>query len=168
MAVLPRFTKETICNAQSAFPGFIPWNGYATMIVVMRLFFTATDRHFCRQALGEEGEVMRIVFWFIDLLLPCTMIGIGVYYIARKSKQQISRASGFRTAASMSSRENWSKAHLLAGKALVVAGCCLAVYAVVIKLAAPISAEWLSLLNNGIYIAVYILLTVIVNRRISP
>lgn len=106
---------------------------------------------------------MRTAFWVIDFILPAAMIILGMYYVKRKSLQNVSKYSGFRTDASMSSQENWKKAHLLAGKALILVGVCLAMYAVIIKLIAPISAEWLSLINNGIYILAYIGITIGVN-----
>lgn len=110
---------------------------------------------------------MRWLFWIVDLILPVTMIVIGIYYLAKKSKQPISKTSGFRTGGSMSSCKSWAMAHRMAGKCLVVGGGVLCLYALIIKLVQPLPAEWLSLVNNGIYIIAYIGITITVNSRIQ-
>lgn len=108
---------------------------------------------------------MRGIFWAVDLLLPVAMLVIGYYYYAKKSKQAVSKTGGLRTASTMKSRRAWEYAHRLCGRWLIVAGAVLAVYVVVVKLAAPVAAEWLSLLNNGVSILVFILVGTEASRR---
>lgn len=104
-------------------------------------------------------------FWFIDFIFPITMIILGYYYYFKKSQQPISKYSGLRTEFTMTSRRNWEFAHKFSGKVLIFAGCGLCIYAFVIKLIKPLPVEWLSLINNAIYITVFIAITAVSNRK---
>lgn len=104
-------------------------------------------------------------FWIIDMILPITMICLGIYYY-KLSDANISRISGFRTKESMKSKKNWKYAHELCSKLLIRFGILLVIYTVIIKIIEPISCEYLSLLNNSISLVLYIFIGVYVNGKI--
>ena len=100
------------------------------------------------------------------MIIPFTMIIVAFYY-NKKAKQNISLISGFRTPLSLNSKENWKIAHNIASKILKKTGVILTLYTILIKLIAPFSAEWLSLLNNGIDLIVLLSTTIYINYRLS-
>ena len=107
-----------------------------------------------------------IAFWIIDMIIPITMIALGIYY-NNKANMNISEKSGFRTAASMKSKEAWEYAHKLASKMLILIGILLICYIVLIKVIEPLSSEYLSLINNSVSILAYIFLTMYVNKKVK-
>lgn len=109
---------------------------------------------------------MEHLFWIVDMIIPFTMI-IAAFYYNKKAKQNISFISGFRTPLSLSSKENWQIAHNIASTVLKKMGIILIFYTILIKLIAPFSAEWLSLLNNGIHLIALISTTIYINHRLS-
>ncbi|MDU1347897.1 SdpI family protein [uncultured Clostridium sp.] len=109
---------------------------------------------------------MTSFFWLVDMIFPISMIGIGVYY-NKKKDMEISKISGFRTEASMKSKEAWAYAHELSSKILIRVGILLVLYTFIIKLIEPISPEYLSLINNSVSIIVYISVTIYVNKKVK-
>lgn len=110
---------------------------------------------------------MTKIFWIIDFIIPFTMIGLGYYYYFKKSHKPISKYSGLRTESTMSSRKNWEYAHKLSGKILIYVGIGLSIYAVIVKILKPLPAEYLSLINNAVYIIVFIAITIISNSKVK-
>ncbi|MGG7163314.1 SdpI family protein [Clostridium ihumii] len=89
---------------------------------------------------------MEKFFWIIDLLIPLSMIVIGISYKNNYPKE-INKFHGYRTSLSMKSKETWIYAHKRASKIYFILGVILCVVIVIIKLIKPISEEYLSLIN---------------------
>lgn len=99
---------------------------------------------------------MEIFFWIVDLIIPITMIIIGrIYSISPPT--EISSLCGYRTTRSMSSRQAWVYAHHLSGRIWSVLGIVLLIFVVILKINAPMSSEYLSLINAGLGISALII-----------
>ncbi len=57
----------------------------------------------------------------MDLLLPCTMIGFGRYFM-KKAPNEINAVFGYRTSMSMKNKDTWEFAHKYCGKIWYVCG----------------------------------------------
>lgn len=56
------------------------------------------------------------IFMFVcNLLIPCTMIGFGHYFM-KSAPKEINAVFGYRTARSMKNKDTWTFSHLYCGK----------------------------------------------------
>ncbi|GAA0116634.1 SdpI family protein [Clostridium senegalense] len=92
---------------------------------------------------------MEIFFWFIDLLIPVTMIILGKI-INTNPPKEINNVCGYRTTRSMESKDAWNYANTLCGKLWFKIGIILFILIVILKLIIPIESQYLSLVNVGI------------------
>ncbi|GAA0070013.1 hypothetical protein UT300003_15360 [Clostridium sardiniense] len=99
---------------------------------------------------------MEIFFWIVDLIIPITMIIIGKIYSVNPPTE-VSSLCGYRTTRSMSSRQAWVYAHRLSGRIWSTLGIILLIFVVILKINAPMSSEYLSLINAGLGLAVLII-----------
>lgn len=88
-------------------------------------------------------------FWIVDLLIPVSMIIIGIAFRIRPPKN-INYLYGYRTKKSMGSKEAWDYAHKLCGAAYVLIGILALAIITTGKLLIPLAPEYLSLINAGI------------------
>lgn len=109
---------------------------------------------------------MHDLFWIIDLIIPVMMIILSFFY-KNKSKQGISRLSGFRTSETLQSQDAWKKAHLIASGLLLKFGIVLIGVVVLLKSFLSIEAGYLSLLNNAISIMSFVSISIYVNSRVK-
>ncbi len=116
-------------------------------------------------SLGLEKGVSGM-FWVVDMILPVTMVIISFYY-KKKAYSKMTNMSGFRTAESMKNKECWKEAHLLASKLLFRAGVILIVIVLLLKGVLPLEPPHVSLINNGISLVSYIVITMYVNNVIT-
>ena len=67
----------------------------------------------------ELGGIVIIGFWIfmliMDLLIPCTMIGLGKLFL-NKAPKNINYTFGYRTTMSMKNQDTWQFAHKFCGK----------------------------------------------------
>lgn len=104
--------------------------------------------------------------WIVDLIIPITMIVLGFVY-NKKAKGEISDMSGFRTVNSMVSKESWKYSHKLASRILKIFGILLIIYIIVIRLISNMNSEYLSLINVGISLLIYILISIYIDLKIK-
>ncbi|MDD3796169.1 MAG: SdpI family protein [Lachnospiraceae bacterium] len=69
-----------------------------------------------------------MAFWIfmviMDLLIPCTMIGFGRYFL-KKAPKNINNVFGYRTSMSMKNENTWLFAHKYCGKIWYICGLIL-------------------------------------------
>ncbi|QNO14190.1 SdpI family protein [Alkalicella caledoniensis] len=92
---------------------------------------------------------MTLFFWIVDLLIPVSMIIIGILFRTRPPKN-INYIYGYRTKRSMKSKEAWDYAHKLCGAAYLLMGILILVIVSIGKLQMSLAPEYLSLINAGI------------------
>lgn len=92
---------------------------------------------------------MTLFFWIMDLLIPVSMIIIGIVFRTRLPKS-INYLYGYRTKRSMESKESWDYAHKLCGAAYILIGILILALISIGKLLIPLAPEYLSLINAGI------------------
>lgn len=107
-----------------------------------------------------------ILVWIFSLLLPVTMIFLSLYYY-KKAKGEPSKWSGFRTTESMKTQESWRFAHMEAAKYLIVTGVILTIMTILNNMFGDFKSENVLLLNVGISLGAYILITLIVNNKVK-
>lgn len=81
---------------------------------------------------------MDVLLTLIDFILPVTMLAFGLYYRQKKKES---------------------------AAALITVGAVLCCWVILIRLLAPLSAIYLSLLNNGISLIVFSVTALVINRR---
>lgn len=106
------------------------------------------------------------MLWVVDMILPITMVVISFFY-KKKAYNEITNMSGFRTAESMKNRESWKEAHLLASKLLFRVGIILIIIVLLLKNILPLKPPYVSLINNGISLVSFIVITIYVNNVIA-
>lgn len=92
---------------------------------------------------------MGTFFWFIDLILPISIILIGLLMKSHPPKT-INSIIGYRTRRSMRSQEAWDYANSECGRLWSIIGIFLTVIIVLNKLLIPLPPENLSIINNMI------------------
>lgn len=107
-----------------------------------------------------------MIFWFVDLMIPGTMFIVSILY-KKKAGGEISAISGFRTKYSMASKENWKKAHLLAGRYSFRISIALLIYILLIKTSSPMAPEYLSLVNTFISLSALICTTAYIHFKLG-
>lgn len=93
------------------------------------------------------GVSVQILSWMIDFIIPFTMVLWGMYAVkqAQRGKADTPQA----------------QAYGKLGKVLVVTSLCFVVYAFFIKMISPLPAVWLNVINNGVYLLVYVAIFVV-------
>lgn len=92
---------------------------------------------------------MKIFFWIIDLLIPMSMVIIGLIYRNNRPKE-INQLVGYRTVRSMKSEGTWEYANRRMRQVFIRIGCILFIFIVLSKLFTPITQEYLSLIHTGV------------------
>lgn len=109
---------------------------------------------------------MNIFFWIVDLIIPITMIIIGIIFENHPPKE-INYVYGYRTKRSMASQEAWDLAHKLCGDAWRTIGIILFIFVVVEKLIVQIDPASLSLINVGISLIALITPIFFIERKLK-
>ena len=107
---------------------------------------------------------MHYFFLILDFMFPIVMILLSFYY-RNLSKKPPSKVSGMRTAKTTQSQQTWTTAHILASRLLCVWGIILCAFSTLVRFFIPIPQELRSLLNNIIFLSVYIGISVYTNRK---
>lgn len=92
---------------------------------------------------------MTIFFWIVDLIIPVTMIVLGLVF-KYKPPKKINWVYGYRTTRSMKSQKAWDYAHNRMGVLWLKIGSVLLIAYICSKLFMPITKEYLSLIHAGI------------------
>lgn len=109
---------------------------------------------------------MKNFFWIVDLIIPVTLIVIGLIYKNNHPKQ-INQISGYRTSGSMKSQEAWDYANYRGGQLYIITGVILLVTIIISKLFIPIRAEYLSLIHAGIGISFMFIPVIIIEKELK-
>ncbi|MDF2591463.1 MAG: sdpI/YhfL family protein [Clostridia bacterium] len=98
---------------------------------------------------------MIVFFWVVDLLVPLTMIVLGLVF-KNNPPRKVNSLYGYRTENSMKTQETWDYAQYLCGAAWLDIGELLLVFIIIEKLIIAIDPAILSLINAGIGIVALI------------
>ncbi len=109
---------------------------------------------------------MDIFFWIVDLLIPFTMIVLGLVFKKRPPKK-INWVYGYRTTRSMKSQAAWDYAHKRIGGLWIKIGIALLLLITCSKLLEPIAKEYLSLIHAGLGIFALIIGIPIVEKELK-
>ncbi|MCT4543905.1 MAG: SdpI family protein [Vallitalea sp.] len=99
---------------------------------------------------------MKIFLWIVDLVLPITMIIIGLVY-KYNAPEKVNNFHGYRTKQSMKSQEAWDYAHKHLSLIFTIMGVILLIYVIISKFVVPIERQYLSVINAGIGILALII-----------
>lgn len=89
---------------------------------------------------------MNIVYWFISLIVPFTMIFMGKM-LERNPRKEINDFYGYRTKRSKKSQKAWDYAQVECGNTWFKFGIGLLIIAIILNLCIPIKIEILSVVN---------------------
>lgn len=109
---------------------------------------------------------MDVFFWVVDLLIPFTVVLIGLLFTLRPPRR-INLLYGYRTARSMSTKAMWDAAHKLYGRFCIRTGPALLVFVVLAKLLVPLPPEILSLSLLPFSFAALIVPIVVVEKHLK-
>lgn len=107
---------------------------------------------------------MQVFFWVVDLLLPCSMVIMGVYnrffYHTIEETEKLPKQPSVWP-------EHWEKGKKLGAVYLMRAGFIFIGYAIVVRLFLPIKPEIISIVNNLLYMAVFVCIMAYVEKKIK-
>ncbi|MGI5825560.1 MAG: SdpI family protein [Bacillota bacterium] len=109
---------------------------------------------------------MDAAFWVVDLMVPVLVfiIGIGFYHAG---PTDINGVVGYRTRRSRSSQEAWDFAQQEMAKWLIIMSLISGVVVVVDKIIAPLSPEWLSMINLNFEMILLIFIVPIIESKLK-
>lgn len=108
---------------------------------------------------------MTYYFMIIDLILPITFLLMPI--ISKLAiKKGINGIIGFRTGKSMENKVNWEKANSLLGKYSLCLGIFSIILTLIVWIIKPYSIETNSLILVSINLIIFILLTILINKKI--
>lgn len=87
---------------------------------------------------------MIIFFWIVDLLIPATVLAMGLVFTLHPPRRA-NMFYGYRTQRSMASPQAWDEAHRFSGRIYTRVGPVLLAFVVAAKLLVPLRPEMLSL-----------------------
>lgn len=109
---------------------------------------------------------MVIFFWIIDLIIPITMIIIGLIFIYNPPKK-INPIYGYRTLRSMKSKAAWDFAHHECGQIWIKAGIVLLISTAITKPFISLSEETLCLIYTALGVLAIFISIPIVERKLK-
>lgn len=109
---------------------------------------------------------MSIFFWIIDLLIPFTMIIIGIIY-KRFTPKKINKISGYRTRRSMLSIYTWQYSNGRMAELWLKWGALLFFIIIISKLIVPIDEESLSMIHTFLGMGVLIIAIPIIEKELK-
>ena len=109
---------------------------------------------------------MNLFFWIADLLIPSTMIVLGMIF-RKGAAKKINVVCGYRTRRSMLSQNTWDYANYRMAVLWLKLGIVLFPAVTLSKIFAPIEKEYLSLVHAGIGIAAIFIIIPIIEKELE-
>ncbi|AQM58712.1 SdpI family protein [Clostridium baratii] len=109
---------------------------------------------------------MNIIYWFISLIVPFTMIFMGKV-LESNTPKEINYFYGYRTKRSEKSQKAWDYAQVKCGNTWFKLGIGLLIVVIVLNLCIPIKIEILSIINMSIGIFALILTIPYVENKLK-
>lgn len=109
---------------------------------------------------------MNIIYWFISLIVPFTMIFMGKV-LERNPPKEINDFYGYRTKRSKKSQKAWDYAQVKCGNTWFKLGVGLGIISIVLNLFIPTKIEILSVINMIIGVCALILTIPYVENKLK-